>query len=53
MGEKYKLNRDAENDLNEAFDWYESEQAGVGDKFFRQSQNKFQVLRLDFQINLF
>ncbi|HRG47631.1 MAG TPA: type II toxin-antitoxin system RelE/ParE family toxin [Leptospiraceae bacterium] len=33
MGEKYKLNRDAENDLNEAFDWYESEQAGVGDKF--------------------
>ena len=44
MGEKYKLNRDAENDLNEAFDWYESEQAGVGDKFLTKVTEKLEEI---------
>ena len=44
MGEKYKLNRDAENDLNEAFDWYESEQAGVRDKFLTKVTEKLEEI---------
>jgi plasmid stabilization system protein ParE len=44
LGEKYKLNLDAENDLNEAFDWYESEQSGVGDKFLIKITEKLEEI---------
>ncbi|MDD1444469.1 type II toxin-antitoxin system RelE/ParE family toxin [Dolichospermum sp. ST_sed3] len=44
MNYKIRISAEAENDINEAFLWYEYNQIGLGDDFIRNIEESFQSI---------